>query len=145
MKKHTHLESFLHLHQPLINLENIEKINESRIAPVNGTNNLDVPGQIVFFKPRDGTLVRLAESYLEVTFSYNTQTPVDTTADEADITFHNDLVGKMFDSVELYIGNTPIEQVNNWNNVFTELIGTAVYSSEQIEDRVSGASFGWIP
>jgi len=55
--------------------------------------------------------VRLANSYLEITFSYNTQTPAGTNADAADITFENDVVSKMFDTVELFIGGTPIETV----------------------------------
>src|SRR6266853_3446487 len=142
------LEPFLSLKEPVYNLENIEKINDCRLGAVNGANNLDQGGQqITFSKPRDGTLVRLADSYLEVTFIYNTQTlagapgTVGVAADGADITFENDLISKMFDTVELSIGGTPIETVS-WSNVATELVGLVVYSSD--EDRASGASFGWI-
>ena len=62
------LENFLNLQQPVIYLENIEKINLCRLVPVNGANNLDSPQQIIFSKPRDGTLLRLADLYLEVQF-----------------------------------------------------------------------------
>ena len=72
----TSVEDFLHLKQPVIYLENIEKVNDSRLAPTNGANNLDAAQQIIFSKPRDGSLVRLADSYLELSFTYNTQTPV---------------------------------------------------------------------
>ena len=68
----TDVEDFLHLKQSVIYLENIEKINESRLAPTNGANNLDAAQQIIFSKPRDNTLIRLVDSYLEVTFTYNT-------------------------------------------------------------------------
>src|SRR6266853_718831 len=142
MPKDMLLENFLHLHQPVLNLENIQKINACRLGPVNAANNLDLPQQIVFSKPRDGTLVRLADSYLEITFSYNTQTPAGTNADAADITFENDVVSKMFDTVELFIGGSPVETVY-WNNVATEIVGTVLYSSD--DDKASGASFGWIP
>jgi len=136
------VESFLQLKQPVLYLENIEKINDGRLAPTNGSNNLDSPMQIIFSKPRDGTLVRLADSYLEVVFTYNTQSPAGTTNDGADITFENDLVSKMFDTVELVIGGTPIETVY-WSNVATEIVGIVCYSSD--DDRSSGASFGWLP
>src|SRR6266849_5404496 len=142
MKDNLKLESFLNLQQPVYYLENIEKINDCRLAPVNGANNLDTPQQLIFSKPRDGKLVRLVDSDLEVTFSYNTQTPVGTAADAADITFENDIVSKMFDTVELSIGNTPIETVY-WSNVATEIVGLVCYSSD--EDKSSGCSFGWIP
>src|SRR5579864_2367383 len=135
------LESFLQLKQPVLYLENIEKINDCRLAPTNGANNLDAPMQIIFSKPRDGTLVRLADSYLEVVFTYNTQSPAGTANDGADITFENDLVSKMFDTVELVIGGTPIETVY-WSNVATEIVGIVCYSSD--DDRSSGASFGWL-
>src|ERR1700722_1725130 len=124
------LEDFLNLKQPVIYLENIEKVNASRLAPTNGANNLDAAQQIIFSKPRDGTLVRLVDSYLEVTFTYNTQTPAGTAADAADITFENDVVSKMFDTAELAIGGTPIEQVY-WSNVATEIVGIVCYSTDE--------------
>src|SRR3977135_1032879 len=95
------LEDFLHLKQPIVYLENIEKVDDCRLGPTNGANNLDAAKQIIFSKPRDSTLVRLVDSYLEVTFSYNTQTPVGTVNDAADISLENDVVSKMFDTVEL--------------------------------------------
>ena len=101
------IEDFLSLKQPVVYLENIEKVNDCRLGATNGANNLDAAQQIVFSKTRDGQLVRLVDSYLEVSFSYNTQTPVGTAADAADITFENDVVSKMFDTVELAIGGTP--------------------------------------
>ena len=105
------LEDFLNLKQPVIYLENIQKVNDCRLAPTNGANNLDGAQQIIFSKSRNSTLVRLVDSYLEVTFTYNTQTPAGTTTDQADITFENDFVSKMFDTVELAIGGTPIESI----------------------------------
>src|SRR6266853_6045745 len=115
------LEPFLLLKQPVFYLENVEKINDCRLAPTNGSNNLDSAIQITFSKPRDGTLVRLIDSYLEVTFSYITQTPAGTADDAADITFENDVVSKMFDTVELFIGGSPVETVY-WNNAATEIV-----------------------
>src|SRR6266853_5756355 len=128
------LEPFLHLKQPVISLENIEKIDDVRLAPTNGQTNLDGASVITFVIPRDATLSRVPESYLEVTFSYNTQTPVGTAADGADITFENDVVSKMFDTVELDIANTPVEIVYQ-SNIATEIIGSVMYSSD--EDRAS--------
>src|SRR3977135_2980452 len=98
------LEEILSLKQPVVYLENIEKVNDCRLGPTNGANNLDAAQRIAFSKPRDSTLVCLVDSYLEVTFTYNTQTPAGTTTDQADITFENDVVSKMFDTVELAIG-----------------------------------------
>ena len=66
------LEDFLNLTQSVEYLDNIEKINECGLGPVNGANNLDAPQQIRFSRPRDGKLIYLADSYLEVTFTYNT-------------------------------------------------------------------------
>src|SRR3977135_1708836 len=136
------IEDFLSLKQPVVYLENIEKVNDCRQGPSNGVNNLDGALQIVFSKARDGSLVRLADSYLEVSFSYNTQTPVGTAADAADITFENDVVSKMFDTAELSIAGTPIETVY-WSNVATEIVGAVCYSSD--EDKASGCTFGWLP
>src|ERR1700721_2398241 len=98
------LEPYLQLTQPLFNLENVVKIDEYRLAPVQGNNNLDGGQQIAFFKPKDGTLVRLADAYLEFVIVYNTQSPAGTALDGADVTFENDFVSIMFNSVELYIG-----------------------------------------
>jgi len=39
MPKDMLLENFLHLHQPVLNLENIQKINACRLGPVNAANN----------------------------------------------------------------------------------------------------------
>ena len=136
------LEDFLHLKQPIIYLENIEKVNDCRLGPTNGANNLDGAQQIVFSKSRDSTFVRLVDSYLEVSFTYNTQTPVGTASDPANITFENDVISKMLDTVELAIGGTPIETVY-WSNVATELVGTVCYSSD--EDKASDCTFGWLP
>src|SRR5580765_2898247 len=141
-KSELRLENFLRLKQPVLYLENIEKINDVRLAPVNGANNLDAAMQIIFSKPRDGTLFRLCDSYLECTFTYNTQSPVGTANDAADITFHNDLFSKMFDTMELVLGGTPIETIY-WSNIANEIVGLVCYSSD--EDRSSGVSFGWIP
>src|SRR6266853_1531965 len=114
------LEPFLHLKQPVISLENIEKIDDVRLAPTNGQTNLDGASVITFVKPRDATLVRLSESYLEVTFSYITQTlagapgTLGVASNSADITFENDVVSKMFD-VKLDIANTPVEIIYQSN------------------------------
>src|SRR3977135_1607750 len=132
------IEDFLSLKQPVVYLENIEKVNDCRLGASNGSNNLDGAQQIIFSKPRDNTLVRLVDSYLEVTFTYNTQTPVGTTSDASDITFENDIVSKMFDTVELAIGGTPIETIY-WSNVATEIVGLVCYSSD--EDKASGCTF----
>src|SRR6266853_5868558 len=138
------LEPFLKLHQQIISLENIEKVDDARLAPVNGQTNLDSPAVISFSKSRDATLVRLSESYLEITFSYNTQTlaglpgTVGVAANSADITFENDVVSKMFDTVELDIANTPVEVVYQ-SKVASEIVGSVMYSTD--EDRYSGARF----
>src|SRR3981189_1502919 len=136
------IEDFLSLKQPVVYLENIEKVNDCRLGAANGANNLDAAQQIVFSKARDGQLVRLVDSYLEVSFSYNTQTPVGTANDAADISFENDVVSKMFDTVDLSIGGTPIETVN-WSNVATEIVGSVCYSND--DDKASGCTFGWMP
>ena len=68
--------------------------------------------------------------------------PAGTALDGADVTFENDFVSKMFTSVELYIGNVPIEIVNP-SYIATEMIGLASYSTD--EDRIAGASYSWIP
>src|SRR5271156_3306659 len=136
------LEPYLQLRQPLYSLENIEKIDDYRLAPVQGNNNLDGGQQISFFKPKDGTFVRLADAYLEFVITYNTQSPAETASDGADVTFENDFVSKMFNSVELYIGNVPIEIINP-SYIASEMIGLTSYSTD--EDRCAGASFGWIP
>ena len=112
MSKHNILEPWLQLSQPLYSLENVQKIDDYRLAPVQGNNNLDGGQQISFFKPKDGTLVRLADAYLEFVIVYNTQSPAGTALDGADVTFENDFISKMFTSVELYIGNVPIEVIN---------------------------------
>src|SRR5271156_4497760 len=105
MSKNDALEPYLQLRQPLYSLENIEKIDDYGVAPVQGNNNLDGGQQIAFFKSKDGTFVRLADAYLEFVITYNTQAPAGTALDGADVTFENDFVSKMFNSVELYIGN----------------------------------------
>src|SRR5271163_2315513 len=142
MSKHHMLESWLQLSQTLYNLNNIQKIDDYRLAPVQGNNNLDGGQQISFFKPKDGTFVRLADAYLEFVIVYNTQSPAGTSLDGADVTFENDFVSKMFTSVEIYIGNVPIEVINP-SYIASELIGIASYSTD--EDRYAGASFGWFP
>src|SRR5271156_399503 len=142
MSKNDVLEPYLQLRQPLYSLENIEKIDDYRLAPVQGNNNLDGGQQISFFKPKDGTFVRLADAYLEFVITYNTQAPAGTASDGADVTFENDFVSKMFNSVELYIGNVPIETVYP-SYIASEMLGLVSYSTD--EDRYAGASFGWIP
>src|SRR5271156_2442585 len=142
MSKIDVLESFLQLSQTLYSLENIEKIDYYRLGPVQGNNSLDGGQQIAFFKPKDGTLVRLADAYLEFVITYNTQTPAGTASDAADVTFENDFVSKMFNSVELYIGNVPIESINP-SYIASEMLGLTSYSTD--EDRFAGASFGWVP
>jgi hypothetical protein len=97
---------------------------------------------ITFNKGRTNDYVRLSESYLEITFSYNTQSPSGTNLDTADITFENDFVSKLFNYAELKLGGYPIETIST-SNYATELAGYALYSSD--EDRQSGYSFGWIP
>ena len=137
------IENFMKLHQPHLYFNNIEKINLQRLSPNNNANNLDAGGQpITFHKGRTNDYIRLSESYLEVTFSYNTQTPSGTNVDTADITFENDFVSKLFNYVELKLGNYPIETIST-SNYATELAGYVLYSSD--EDRQSGYSFGWIP
>src|SRR5258708_25643593 len=91
---HDMLEPCLQLKQPIYNLENIEKIDYYRLAPVQGNNNLDGGQQIAFFKPKDGTFVSLYNAYLEFVITYNTQSPTGTALDEADVTFENDFVSK---------------------------------------------------
>src|SRR5271156_93731 len=142
MSKNNMLEPYLQLRQPLYSLENIEKIDDYRLAPVQGNNNLDGGQQIAFFKPKDGTFVRLADAYLEFVITYNTQSPAGTASDTANVTFENDFVSKMFNSVELYIGKLPIEVVNP-SYIASEMIGLTSYSTD--EDRYAGASFSWIP
>src|SRR5277367_5984952 len=142
MSKHNKLEPWLQLLQSLYNLNNIQKIDDYRLAPVQGNNNLDGGQQISFFKPKDGTFVRLADAYLEFVIVYNTQSPAGTALDGADVSFENDFVSKMFTSVEIYIGNVPIEVINP-SYIASELIGIASYSTD--EDRYAGASFGWFP
>jgi len=125
------LEPFLKLHQQIISLENIEKVDDARLAPVNGQTNLDSPAVISFSKSRDATLVRLSESYLEITFSYNTQTlaglpgTVGVSADGSDITFENDVVSKMFDTAELTISGKPVEVVYSCN-IANKIVGTVM-------------------
>ena len=142
MSKHNKIEPWLELSQPLYHLNNIQKIDDYRLAPVQGNNNLDGGQQISFFKPKDGTFVRLADAYLEFVIVYNTQSPAGTALDGADVSFENDFVSKMFTSVEIYIGNVPIEVINP-SYIASELIGIASYSTD--EDRYAGASFGWFP
>src|SRR5271156_3761955 len=135
----------MRLHQPHLYFNNVEKINLQRLSPNNNANNLDAGGQpITFHKGRTNDFVRLSESYLEITFSYTTQTtavpPVIT--DNLDITFENDFVSKLFNYVELKLGGYPIETIST-SNYATELAGYVLYSSD--EDKQSGYSFGWIP
>src|SRR6266853_1821496 len=121
----------------------IEKMNIQRLSASNNANNLDAGGQqIQFYKGRTNDYIRLGDSYIEVTFSYTTQTPVGTAADAADLTFENDFFSKLFDNVELRIGGCPIEPIIGSNYV-TELAGYVLYSTD--EDREAGTSFGWIP
>src|SRR5277367_6822667 len=129
MNKQDMLEPYLQLKQPLYNLENIEQIVDYRLAPVQGNNNLDGGQQVAFFKPKDGTFVRLADAYFEFVIVYNTQSPAGTAADGADVSFENDFVSKMFTSVEIYIGNVPIEVINP-SYIASELIGVASYSTD---------------
>src|SRR5271156_4409065 len=136
------LEPILQLRQPIYNLDNIEKIDYYRLAPVQGNNNLDGGQQISFFKPKDGTYVSLCGAYLEFVITYNTQAPAGTALDGADVTFENDFVSKIFNSLELYIGNTPVEVINT-SYIASEMIGLASYSTD--EDKLAGASFGWMP
>src|SRR3981189_3263946 len=140
--KHAMLEPYLQLTQPLYNLDNVEKVNYYRLQPTQGMSNLDGGQQISFFKPKDGTFIRLADAYLEFVLTYNTQSPAGTALDGADVTFENDFISKMFNSVELYIGNVPVEVVNT-SYIASEMIGLASYSSD--EDKLAGASFGWMP
>jgi hypothetical protein len=86
--------------------------------------------------------MRLANSYLEVTFTYTTQSPVGTANDAADITFENDVVSKLFDSVVLRLGGYTIENITT-SNISTEMAGLVLYSSD--EDRQAGNSYGWNP
>src|SRR5271167_1599696 len=141
-KDHGMLEPFLQLRQPIYNLDNIKKIDYYRLAPVQGNNNLDGGQQISFFKPKDGTFVRLADAYLEFVIVYNTQSPAGTALDGADVTFENDFVSKMFNSVEIYIGNVPVEVINT-PYIASEMVGLSSYSTD--EDKLAGASFGWMP
>src|SRR6266853_99074 len=131
------------LTQPQLYCNSIEKINVQRLLASNNANNLDAGGQqIQFHKGRTNDYIRLGDSYIEVTFSYSTQTPVGTAADAADITFENDFFSKLFDNVELRIGGCPIEPIIGSNYV-TELAGYVLCSTD--EDRGAGTSFGWIP
>src|SRR6266853_1514676 len=134
---------YMILTQPQLYSNSIEKINIQRLSASNNANNLDGTGQqIQFHKGRTNDYIRLGDSYIEVTFSYTTQTPVGTAADAADITFENDFFSKLFDNVELRIGGCPIEPIIGSNYV-TELAGYVLYSTD--EDREAGTSFGWIP
>src|SRR5271156_847938 len=135
MSKHNILEPWLQLSEHLYSLENVQKIDDYRLAPVQGNNNLDGGQQISFFKPKDGTLVRLADAYLEFVIVYNTQSPAGTALDGADVTFEKDFISKLFTSVELYIGNVPIEVVNP-SYIASEMIGLVSYSTD--EDRCAG-------
>src|SRR3981189_548770 len=139
------IENFMRLYQPHLYFNNIEQVNIQRLPPNNNANNLDAGGQpITFHKGRTNDYIRLSESYLEITFSYTTQTtaalPVVT--DNLDITFENDFESKLFNYVELKLGGYPIETIST-SNYATELAGYVLYSSG--EDRQSGYSFGWIP
>src|ERR1700722_5892513 len=95
------IENFMRLHQPHLYFNNIEKVNIQRLSPNNNANNLDAGGQpITFHKGRTKyDYVRLSESYLEITFSYNTQSPSGTNLDTANITFENAFVSKLFNCV----------------------------------------------
>src|SRR5271156_2353116 len=86
--------------------------------------------------------MRLANSYLEVTFTYITESPAGTSTDAADITLENDVISKLFDSAELKLGGFPIEYITT-SNIATEMAGLLLYSSD--EDRQASCSFGWIP
>src|SRR5258708_39695963 len=109
------------LHQPHLYFNNVEKVNIQRLSPNNNANNLDAGGQpITFHKGRTNDYLRLSESYLEITFSYNTQTPSGTNVDTADVTFENDFVSKLFNYVELKLGSYPIETIST-SNYATEL------------------------
>jgi len=135
------VEKFLVLKQPKFHLNNVEKVNIQKIPPINATS-FDSAGVYEFKRGKSSEGIRLSESYIEISFSYNTQTPAGTNLDNADITFENDVVSKLFDRAELRIGNYPIEVVE-LSNVATEMVGTVLYSTD--EDRESGASMGWIP
>src|SRR5438552_2692380 len=134
------VEKFLQLKQPKYHLNNVEKINIQKIPPVNATT-YDTAGVYEFKRGKSGKGIRLVDSYIEITFSYNTQTPEGTNADGANITFENDFVSKLFDRAELIIGNFPIEVVE-YTYVATEMVGNVLYSTD--EDKGSGASMGWI-
>jgi hypothetical protein len=140
----THVdERFLILDQQQLYFNNVEKINVTRLSPSNNATNLDGGGQAIqFHKGRTNDYMRLANSYLEVTFSYNTESPAGTSTDAADITFENDVVSKLFDSAELKLGGFPIETITT-SNIATEMAGLILYSSD--EDRQAGYSYGWIP
>src|SRR3977135_2678246 len=111
MSKHAMLEPYLQLTQQLYSLDNIDKIDYTRFFPVQGNNNLDGGQQITFFIPKDGSYTRLADGYLELTITYNTQSPAGTVLIEVYIYFENVFVSKMFNSFELYIENVPVEIV----------------------------------
>src|SRR5271156_5780387 len=136
-------ERFLLLDQHQLYFNNVEKINVTRLSPSNNANNLDGSGQAIHFhKGRTNDYMRLANSYLEVTFTYITESPAGTSTDAVDITFENDVISKLFDSVELKLGGFTIESVTT-SNISTEMAGLVLYSSD--EDRQAGCSFGWIP
>ena len=134
-------EKFLVLKQPKIYLNNIEKVNIQKIPPINASS-FDTAGAYEFKRGRSSEGIRLSDSYIEISFRYNTQAPAGTNSDIANITFENDVVSKLFDRVELRIGNYPIEVVEH-SHVATEMVGNVLYSTD--EDRGSGASMGWIP
>ena len=102
-------ERYLVLDQNQLYFHNVKKVNVTRLSPSNNANNLDSGGQAIqFHKGRTNDYMRLANSYLEVTFTYVTESPAGTTTDAADITFENDVVSKLFDSTELKLGGFTI-------------------------------------
>ena len=139
------MEPFLRLKQPMLSTENVRKVNINKLTK---TENLDGFGQLTFTLSRSSEFIRLAESYLEITFTYNTQTiagdagTVGVASDTADVTFENDFVSKLFDRAELKIGGYTVEVIEQCN-VVNEIVGLVAYSND--EDRVSGYSMGWIP
>src|SRR5271156_3465131 len=136
-------ERFLLLDQHQLYFNNVEKINVTRLSPPNNANNLDGTGQAIqFHKGRTNDYMRLANSYLEVTFTYITESPAGTSTDAVDITFENDVISKLFDSAKLKLGGFTIETITT-SNITTEMAGLVLYSSD--EDRQDGCSFGWIP
>src|SRR3977135_716546 len=136
-------ERFLVLDQHQLYFSNVEKVNLTRLSPINNATNLDGGGQAIqFHKGRTNDYMRLANSYLEVTFTYITQAPAGTVNNAADITFENDVISKLFVTAELKLGGYTIEIVTT-SNVATEMAGLVLYSSD--EDKQAGYSYGWIP